>query len=621
MRIEITNFCLFNGYHDVTFDPGIYLIEGDNRDDSAMGSNASGKTSLLKAIGWCYTGKVPEKNISVDNVIFTGADKCSVKVTQSDGTIVRRERSTSGSPSLYVTVVNGKERKVTQQELDEMLGINKDWFYTAFFITQDVESYFDRDPTERKKLLQGFLPPAIIERLDKLYKEVQTELKACHDDEIAIKAKVEVTSKQLKDYQQNLESLNAEIVTIEDEVKDNIKAWEADCITNIKSLEKNEQIFKKALVSKQKEFDEHSKQEKAMLQELQKLQQSVAETQSSMSKADTELGGVSAEIKSKERDIRTIETLKDGKCPTCQGPVNAKSKHSCIDEIKSALTPLYSERDKCTKNAEKLHTLHQSLTKDYTILDNKIRQVTMAMREGSVALGKLKTDVEATKTNIASVYKQRDQQIANEQQRPMQLKRQQAGMMQGIATTESAIKEFSEQLDSINEDLELWSFISVLTGSTGLKARMFDQFMTDLQSQTDAVLSALSDSLNVEFATQKEHKKGTVSESLEIQVYEDGELSKGPSNSQRQRIRIATALALAEVIISRYEDRLGFLLLDEPHKGMASVGKEKLFQLLNGMIANGSKQVILVASPQSDFCSLFDNSVKVVREGGQSSIQ
>jgi ABC-type molybdenum transport system ATPase subunit/photorepair protein PhrA len=61
------------------------------------------------------------------------------------------------------------------------------------------------------------------------------------------------------------------------------------------------------------------------------------------------------------------------------------------------------------------------------------------------------------------------------------------------------------------------------------------------------------------------------------------------------------------------------MILDEPHRGLDRSGQEKLFKLFNSML--NSKSLILIASPQSDFRSMFDTTIKVVKEEGVSIIQ
>jgi len=180
--------------------------------------------------------------------------------------------------------------------------------------------------------------------------------------------------------------------------------------------------------------------------------------------------------------------------------------------------------------------------------------------------------------------------------------------------------ELDVDVEDINEELKLLEFIKEMSSPMGIKSSLFDQFLTELEDSTNNILGAISDDIQVEYSSQKESQKGTVSDSLEIVSYENGELSNGLSGGQRQKVRIATSLALAEVLNKRSSSKIDFLVLDEPHRGLDLVGKEHLFGLINKLVETGTKNLVLVASPQLDFKTMFGNVVKVIRENGVSYI-
>ena len=181
---------------------------------------------------------------------------------------------------------------------------------------------------------------------------------------------------------------------------------------------------------------------------------------------------------------------------------------------------------------------------------------------------------------------------------------------------EAEVEKLTEELEAIEEDRKVLEIIRDMCGSTGIQAALFDQFVSELQSMTNSVLETIGSDLSVEYTTQKETKKGTVLESLEINVYENGELCLGLSGGQRQKVRIASSLALAEMSKNRSGKELGFMLLDEPHRGLDRAGQQKLFEIFLNMLSY--KPLIIVASPQSDFKSMFSESIKVVKEDGES---
>lgn len=101
--IDIKNFQSHVDTH-LDFDEGFNCI---------IGRNGKGKSSIVRAIGWCVSN-----NIKGDYFITTGEEECSVKITLSDNSSIERYRSRKNAGGYRVTTYWG--------ELLELKGFGND---------------------------------------------------------------------------------------------------------------------------------------------------------------------------------------------------------------------------------------------------------------------------------------------------------------------------------------------------------------------------------------------------------------------------------------------------------------------------------------------------------------
>ena len=606
-ELHIKNFASFRKADLILDNKGLLFVEGENRDDDSAESNASGKSNLLSSIGWCLTGRTPDGR-RYDEVIFSGEKSVSVKLDFNICSLERRRGSKAG---IYI---NG--RKTTQDEVNELFGIDPDLFYSSTFLGQDFISFFDMKPAARKELLMDFLPGDIISECNLLYDRAKKWLKDDAEDKIRIETKLQTTKRQLEELGARVDDLKNKSLNFEKSKEEFIRGLE-------KEKEKVKEEKRAELEKVEKKLLEVGSEIKKLKTTLTKLNKHYIQLQKDFSCIKgKELGlfqkftSVRTVLSILEKEKKKLLDLKVGKCPVCKSDVTEEHKKKCIKEVDSKISVKRKEYEGISKELEKVRKQIAEIEPDVNDLDRDVRSKELELERKDSSLKRLTERKELLKKELERVEIEYDKRILEKKNSDNVWERERRLAVKKVVALEAEVEKLTEELEAIEEDRKVLEIIRDMCGSTGIQAALFDQFVSELQSMTNSVLETIGSDLSVEYTTQKETKKGTVLESLEINVYENGELCLGLSGGQRQKVRIASSLALAEMSKNRSGKELGFMLLDEPHRGLDRAGQQKLFEIFLNMLSY--KPLIIVASPQSDFKSMFSESIKVVKEDGES---
>ena len=117
---------------------------------------------------------------------------------------------------------------------------------------------------------------------------------------------------------------------------------------------------------------------------------------------------------------------------------------------------------------------------------------------------------------------------------------------------------------------------------------------------------------SVDYATERETKSKTTQRALTTTVRSpsapDGVRWEVYSGGERQRLRLAGALALSEVLLAHAGVSLDFRVLDEPTRGLSSEGVRDLVEVLGDYAERGGLKIFLidhVAQEGASFSSMI----------------
>lgn len=166
MKILSLHLKNFLSYHDETIDFAALDYA------SISGHNGSGKSSIPDAIAWALYGSLRVAGDS-DSVVNDNANEAVVTLVVGDNEgnpqwqIVRRRNSKAGGGKLVLhefkdgvwTVFNDQTSKTAQIEIDKIVGLDKDAFYSLVVMESSAGTRFTQaQGTERRDILLSLVP-------------------------------------------------------------------------------------------------------------------------------------------------------------------------------------------------------------------------------------------------------------------------------------------------------------------------------------------------------------------------------------------------------------------------------------------------------------------------------
>lgn len=133
-------------YEFDTFKNVMIFVEGQNEVTPELGANGSGKTSMWEALCWCLFGKTSRKikgKKALEN--WDKKDKCKVTVVFS---VDKNNHTNTIVRTISPNQVRYNDEIVTQETLEETLGLNFETFLQAVYISQFAEHFFSKTSGE-----------------------------------------------------------------------------------------------------------------------------------------------------------------------------------------------------------------------------------------------------------------------------------------------------------------------------------------------------------------------------------------------------------------------------------------------------------------------------------------
>lgn len=137
------------------------------------------------------------------------------------------------------------------------------------------------------------------------------------------------------------------------------------------------------------------------------------------------------------------------------------------------------------------------------------------------------------------------------------------------------------------EEESIYRQLGEAFGKKGIQALLIDQALPEVRREADRLLKRLTDNrMSVAINTQKATKKGTVVETLDIEVSDEfGETRKYEmfSGGEAFRIDFALRIALSRLLTHRAGASLSTIFVDEGFGTQDTSGREKLVQVINSI--------------------------------------
>lgn len=644
-KLSIKNFLVIGEAEVDLHNCGLTLIEGRNEDDESANSNGAGKSSLVDALCWCLYG-VTGRGVSGDAVINKKAKKeCVVGVeVWTEGLncyyIERGRKSKRLGNNLIVqhVIVDGNDvgsgcelTKTTvadtQALVNDLLGCSYEIFTSSIYAVQEKMPDL---PTLTDKNLKTLIEEAAgIDKLQRASEIAHAKYQDCVRLTTETQGKIENLTSELSNnkkllddvvYERETHIRNATIeraqqLRYKDLLESELKKASALPVEAVEAIEK-----KKAEI--QAKIDEYSFIE-AKGAEKQRLAMS-AQSHCVMTKKEIEKE--KEKIADLNKEINNLEAKIGTHCSECGKVYQAEDLETAKKAIETQIANKTKEVLKQIEDFKKQVAEAKVLAKDAEDFKKSMPNATelmSAMNELNERLKKnqdVQFQIDTQKRELQNLKKtiEATEEVTVKGETPYN---------KTIKTLEESIeklkkdkKERESEHEKYAEQQKIAEAVDELYSRKGIRAHILDTVTPFLNERTAFYLNTLSDGeITATWQTLTKTSKGDFKEkfSIDVQSVKGANCFAGLSGGEKRKVRVATSMALQDLVASRAKKPIDLYIADEVDHALDASGLERMMSILEEKAKQFGTALVISHNSLRDW---IDNSIVVAKRDGISTV-
>lgn len=644
-ELSIKNFLVIGEAEVDLHNCGLTLIEGRNEDDESANSNGAGKSSLVDALCWCLYG-VTGRGVSGDAVINKKAKKeCVVGVeVWTEGLncyyIERGRKSSRIGNNLIVqhVIVDGNDvgsgcelTKTTvadtQALVNDLLGCSYEIFTSSIYAVQ--EKMPDLPALTDKNLKTLIEEAAGIDKLQRASEIAHAKYQDCVRLTTETQGKIENLTSELSNNKKLLDDVvyerethirnatleRAQQLRYKDLLESELKKTSALPVEAVEAIEK-----KKAEI--QAKIDEYSfieakgaeKQRLAMSaqshcvmtkKEIEKEKEKIADLNKEINNLEAKIGTHCSEC-GKVYQAEDLETAK--KAIETQIANKTKEVLKQIEDFKNQV----AEAKVLAKDAEDFKKSMPSVTKLMSAMNElnerlkKNQDVQFQIDTQKRELQNLKKTIEATEEVTVKGETPYNKTIKT--------------LEESITKLEKDKKERESEHEKYAEQQKIAEAVDELYSRKGIRAHILDTVTPFLNERTAFYLNTLSDGeITATWQTLTKTAKGDFKEkfSIDVQSVKGANCFAGLSGGEKRKVRVATSMALQDLVASRAKKPIDLYIADEVDHALDASGLERMMSILEEKAKQFGTALVISHNSLRDW---IDNSIVVTKRDGISTV-
>ena len=604
-KLEIENFRSIQNKVTLNIKSGLFSIEGINYTETNS-TNGSGKSSIISALFWAFTGNSLTNEVLADEVVNLQTGKnCRVSVyisTDKDEIKITRVRKDVEVGNCLFLEINGQDlscHKVaeTQDRINKLIKIPFDLLKSTIIMTSGMESAFSSlSPQQRINTLESIRDYSIWEKIrdeaNHDSKSYSTEINNNSLEISNLKGKVDTYKDLIEKTKQEKEKIETtvDLSDIDDQIQK----------TKDAKLAKLDKIKQKEL-----EIDEFKKNKKEpdsseIVQKMNDIVTEVNELKAQVTKEKQELDNKIRDVeyikKDTLRELTLIERwFKEDSCPTC-----GKKLDRTQEEIAEKQNKLYQYKNKVAeldaeisiyKNKQQdseieqqinisienkrqeyknlqdkldnIKTVKETLNKEYDTLQEDLRTLQISYNAFDVELGKLNNK----KNNYLDYINRYTTDISNYET--------------SIGENLDKIKNLEDVNAELGNKKQLSDFFYKLLGAKGeLRPYLLSKDIAYLNNRMQFYINRFFKNTEVNLILN--------GNAIDIKIYADGVVKSisSLSGGEKKRIDISIQLALYDLIQTVSQSKFNLLCLDEIESLLDPIGCEQLIEIIEDKAEN-----------------------------------
>lgn len=583
---------------------GLHFLCGENQAEPTLGSNASGKSSLLDSFCWIIKGKTLEGLRGPDLISWGGDNQVKGKLEFNCDDEVRTVVRTANPNSLQL---DGDP--VGQDAIDDLFGnLSLEAIGHTIIHAQGQEFFFDLAPAKKMELLAEILN---LERWEarsafaaRRLSRIEGKIAELQESRSGLEGRQREANQQLQEARHAQSRWSDELRVALKRIDDEI-GQERD------GLERIERRCDEAKLAN----DSAGTEAAALEREVRQLEVYWHETFRQLAEKGAALQSGRAKGDEANQAIELI--LENERCPTCQQKIDRRR-----------LLP--GAKEKAHECKELVHTLAgevKALTGSEADLKAQLEDARRSLRrfrqreiETQTTLNAVEPEVIRRQTRIRMLNEQKrtQEQAPNpyiEEVRQFRLR------IGELGTKIKALDNDIARLASAGERTRFW-----VKGFREVRFYVIQEALAQMQLLANSMLeeSGLI-GWGLEYVSERTTKSETLKSGIAILVRPAAAPDKpirweSYSGGERQRMRLIGGRALAEVLLSNAGLKVNLEVFDEPTSALSPRGIEDLVEMLAEQ-ARWSRKVIIVVDHHVIESDRFASVIRVVRDREGSHIE
>lgn len=555
----------------------LVLVLGENLDLGGNDNrNGVGKSTIVNALSYALYGSALT-NIKKDNLINKSNMKHMLVTLTFEINGVNYKIERGRKPGIFKFIKDGVEKETdedesqgegrhTQEEIVKLIDISHDMFKHILALNTYVEPFLALRSNDQRVIIEQLLGiTKLSEKAEKLKEEGKITKDEIKEEEFRIVAATEA-NKRIEANIKGLESKSA--------------SWETSKSSRIETLQKSilemlsinieDEI---SLHKSKKEVEDLTAEYRSLAKELAGLEKDVTDYTKSLSKLDKVLAS-------------SVEKI----CPTCNQEMDKETHDKVHNEY-------------VAQHLENQRKLQEKSTK--------------------------RDEVKALSTSVASLIPKLPDTFYDTVDEAYNHKTTLDTLGNSLSKELESVNPFTDQIESLRRDgLQEINFdklnqlvklrdhqdflLKLLTSKDSfIRKKIIDQNLTFLNHRLAHYITDIGLPHAVKFKSDLE---------VEISMYGKEFDFDNLSRGERTRLILSLSWAFRDVYESM-NDKVNLLFIDElVDNGIDSAGTEAVLKILKDMSRNGNRNIFLI-SHRDEFTGRVNNVLKVVKEGGFTSIE
>lgn len=605
ISLRVENFKTFP-YFEFQFptDPGLYFVSGRNEASPELEGNACGKSTLFcDAPVWCLYGKTP-RGLKAGDIVNWSAKSCKVEFSFRIKDKIYCIRRTQNPNSLHFSIDQGPFKVAVQTDINHHLGLDYDAFCFSVVFAQFTSMFFDLKPSAKAEIMESVLPLEVWDqassaaklKVDKIEQEINKKLQQSAEIKgrvSAIMGVIEQTELKIVEWEQ---SRQGEIDLIQLNLKD-LEVQKAEI-----------QLKGRKLVTKQNELDASLAEAHAIFSEFKGLQSQIAAELVKLSSQSTTLSSEAASI---QQELIRLSKLGDI-CAVCKQVIDdahlktEQQRHTtrlgaistALDDLKLQYQHVKAEADIRSKDVIDTQVVVDGIKNDISVVSRDLSVIKHTLLSNKDQISRFNRDLVNWQTKSNPFVEQK-----------VKLEQDKKELSRKIIQFQGQIVE----LQGILDHTRFW-----VTGFKEVKLMLINDVLAQLELEVNNYLYQFGlHNWRIEFASEATTKTGKTKKSFTVMIHAPTITSPVPweawSGGETQRLRLAGALGMADLILTCFGMSPGMEVFDEPSQFLSQRGVSDLVSALRDRALTTGRLIFLIDHRNLD-ASQFSGQYTVVRE-------